>query len=76
VIEPGGRRTWLFHYTDEQVLGCDTGGGQPTRLWVATPGMWFAQSCFGFAMERFAHERELGLLPPDAQPPDPEAYPD
>ena len=76
VIEPGGRRTWLFHYTDEQLLGCDTGGGQPTRLWIATPEMWFAQTCFGFAMARFAHERELGLLAPDAQAPNPEEYPD
>jgi hypothetical protein len=74
VIEPGGRRTWLFHYAAEQVLGCDTGGDLPTQLWIATTAMWNAPSAFAFAMTRFQHEREMGWLPADAPPPDPDQY--
>jgi hypothetical protein len=74
VIEPGGRKTWLFHYADGQVLGCDTGGALPARLWAATAAMWEAPTSFAFALARYQHERDLGMLAVDAPPPDPTAY--
>jgi len=76
VIEPDGRKTWLFHYADDQLLGHDTGGALPARMWAATTQMWEAPTALSFAQARYRHERELGLVAVDASPPDPAQYED
>lgn len=74
LIEPGGRKTWLLHYTAEQILGCDIGGGLPPRLWTATAQMWDTSTAFAFALARYQHELELEIIPGDTPPPDPAEY--
>lgn len=74
LIEPGGRKTWLFHYAGEQVLGCDVGGGLPARLWAATAQMWNATTAFAFALARYQHELGLGVISSDTPPPDPASF--
>lgn len=75
VIEPGGRKTWLFSYPGGQVLGLDCGCALPARLWAATAEMWEAHTSFAFAQARYLHERSLGIIAPSTPPPDPADYP-